>query len=161
MADPSLPRIAIALGDPAGIGPEIALKAALDARVRAICRPVLFGDRRALEVHALACGLASALAGVTRAKHGATDGGGVTLVERDQFGSEALRLGEVAAAHGRSALDSELAALEAALRGEVDAVVAAPQTESAIKLAGVEFDGYPTFVARCTGMPPEDDYLML
>ena len=39
-----LPRIAIATGDPAGIGPEIALKAALDARVRALCRPLLVGD---------------------------------------------------------------------------------------------------------------------
>jgi len=36
----SLPRIAIATGDPAGIGPEIALKAALDSRVRAACRPL-------------------------------------------------------------------------------------------------------------------------
>ena len=36
----SLPRIAIATGDPAGIGPEIALKAALDPRVTEICRPL-------------------------------------------------------------------------------------------------------------------------
>jgi 4-hydroxythreonine-4-phosphate dehydrogenase len=40
-------------------------------------------------------------------------------------------------------------------------VVAAPQTESAIKLAGIEFDGYPSFVARCTGVPPEDAFLMI
>jgi 4-hydroxythreonine-4-phosphate dehydrogenase len=48
----TLPRIAITTGDPAGIGPEIALKAALDPRVRKICRPLLFGDRGALEAHA-------------------------------------------------------------------------------------------------------------
>jgi 4-hydroxythreonine-4-phosphate dehydrogenase len=39
----SLPRIAITLGDPAGIGPEIAAKAAADARVKAACEPVLYG----------------------------------------------------------------------------------------------------------------------
>jgi pyruvate kinase len=48
----SLPRIAIATGDPAGIGPEIALKAALDARVSAACRPLLVGDPA---VVAIAC----------------------------------------------------------------------------------------------------------
>src|SRR6266568_1333211 len=64
-------------------------------------------------------------------------------------------------AHGESALDSAKAAIDAALAGEVDAVVAAPQTESSIKLAGIEFDGYPTFVARCTGVPPDDAFLMI
>ena len=56
-----LPRIAIATGDPAGIGPEIALKAALDARVRAACRPLLVGDPAAVEMHAKAAGLAPRL----------------------------------------------------------------------------------------------------
>ena len=41
-------RVAIATGDPGGIGPEISLKAALDPAVRAICRPIVIGDRGAL-----------------------------------------------------------------------------------------------------------------
>src|SRR5262249_59934370 len=53
-----LPRIAIATGDPAGIGPEIALKAALDPRVRGLCHPLLVGDPAVLEMHARAAGLA-------------------------------------------------------------------------------------------------------
>jgi 4-hydroxy-L-threonine phosphate dehydrogenase PdxA len=52
-------RIAISIGDPAGIGPEIALKAALDPRVREACLPVLVGDRRVLETHAALCGIAA------------------------------------------------------------------------------------------------------
>ena len=52
-----LPRIAIATGDPAGIGPEIALKAALDPRVRDLCRPLLVGDPAAIELHAQAAGI--------------------------------------------------------------------------------------------------------
>ncbi len=43
MSDPRRPRVAITVGDPAGIGPEIARKAAADARVRAACDPVLYG----------------------------------------------------------------------------------------------------------------------
>src|SRR5215831_17447464 len=56
-----LPRIAIATGDPAGIGPEIALKAALDARVQNLCRPLLVGDPAAVELHAHAAGLPASL----------------------------------------------------------------------------------------------------
>jgi 4-hydroxythreonine-4-phosphate dehydrogenase len=161
MPPASSPRIAIALGDPAGIGPEIALKAALDPAVRAICRPLLFGDRSVLEAHASACGLTTTITRVAGAPDATWSADGVTLVERKQFDAGELRIGVIAAAHGKSALDSARAAIEAALAGEVDAVAAAPQTERAIKLAGVEFDGYPTFVARCTGTPPHDAFLML
>ena len=56
-----LPRIAIATGDPAGIGPEIALKAALDARVTAACRPLLVGDSAVVELHAQAARLSPQL----------------------------------------------------------------------------------------------------
>src|SRR6185436_10016131 len=47
------------------------------------------------------------------------------------------------------------------LAGEFDAVVAAPHTEAAVHAAGIEFDGYPSFVARVAGLPPEDGTLML
>src|SRR6185503_14424007 len=45
------PKVAIATGDPAGIGPEISIKAARDPRVTAICQPVLFGSREVLAMH--------------------------------------------------------------------------------------------------------------
>jgi 4-hydroxythreonine-4-phosphate dehydrogenase len=47
------------------------------------------------------------------------------------------------------------------MAGDFDAVVAAPHTESAIHAAGVDFDGYPSFVARVAGLAPEDGILML
>ena len=148
MTPPSKPRVAIALGDPAGIGPEIALKAALDDSVRAICDPILFGDPGVLVAHARACGLEESLHRLV-------------LVARHQLAPRELAIGKIAAAHGRAALDSARAAIAAALAGEVDAVIAAPQTEAAIKAAGVDFDGYPSFVARCTGVAAEDAFLML
>jgi len=157
----SLPRIAISTGDPAGIGPEVTLKAALDPRVNKICRPLLVGDRGALEAHAAACGLAPNLRSVARAADATWNDGALPLVERRQFKPGELHIGAIAAPHGEAALDSAKTAIDAALAGEVDAVVAAPHTESSIKLAGIEFDGYPTFVARCTGVPPEDAFLMI
>ena len=140
------PHIAIAGGDPAGIGPEISLKAALDPEVLAICRPVVIGDRGVLEVHANACGVSLK---------------GISLVERKQLAPGELRLGEIHAAHGRAALDSVETAIRGALEGKYQAVVAAPHTESAIHAAGVEFNGYPSFVAKVAGLAPEDGILML
>ena len=142
----SLPRVAIATGDPAGIGPEISLKAALDPAVTAICRPMVVGDRAVLELHAKACRIS-----VDQ----------VSMLERSQFEKEKPQLGKVAAAHGLAALDSAETAIRAAMAGDFDAVVAAPHNETAIHAAGVAFDGYPSFVARITGLPPEDGILML
>jgi 4-hydroxy-L-threonine phosphate dehydrogenase PdxA len=51
--------------------------------------------------------------------------------------------------------------VRAALSGKVQAVVAAPHNETAIHQAGIEFDGYPSFVARLCGLAPEDGILML
>lgn len=140
------PKVAIATGDPGGIGPEISIKAALDERVRAICDPVLIGDRGALEGHAKACGLSLKE---------------VCVAERQQLRTGELKIGEISPAHGRAALDSARAAIEGALGGEYEAVVAAPHTETAIHAAGFEFDGYPSFVARTAGLAPEDGILML
>ncbi len=157
----ALPRIGIALGDPAGVGPEIALKSALDPRVTRIARPVLFGDPRAVAAHAAACGVTAAVRTFPEAAQVAWTDDGVPLVALDHFGADRLEIGEVRPAHGRAAVDAARAAIAAALAGHVDAVVAAPQTELAIQQAGIEFDGYPSFVARCTGVAPEDAFLML
>ena len=142
----TLPAVAIATGDPAGIGPEISLKAALDPAVRAMCRPLVVGDRGVLQTYADLCGISLK---------------DVSILERTQLKPGELKIGQMSAAHGLAALDSARAAIEAALAGKVSAVVAAPHNETAIHAAGIEFDGYPSFVARTTGLPPEDGILML
>ena len=153
------PKIAISLGDPAGIGPEIAAKAAFDPRVRAVCRPVLVGDRRVLEAHAKACGFSADVAIVTADTLGQSDK--VELLDIDVLHGEPLRMGEISALHGQAAVDAAGTAIDLAMAGKVDAVVAAPQTEMASHMAGIHFDGYPTFVAKRTGTPTEDAFLML
>ena len=132
------PRVAIATGDPAGIGPEISLKAARDPEVLAICEPTLFGAREVL------------------AMHGAVDGVRIREVKQTR-----PTLGSVHPEHGRAALAAAEAAIRGALAGEYDAVVGAPHTETAIHAAGIAFDGYPSFVARVCGVPPDEAVLML
>jgi 4-hydroxythreonine-4-phosphate dehydrogenase len=154
----SLPRIAIALGDPAGIGPEIALKAALDARVRRVARPVVVGDPHVLAMHAALCGLAPRLVAFHTAAEIRWEADGIPLLA---VAADPPVLGEVRATHGRAAVEAARVAIAAALAGHVDAVVGAPHTERAIAAAGIAFDGYPSFVARCTGVAADDAFLML
>ena len=131
-------KVAIATGDPAGIGPEISLKAARDPRVLAICQPVLFGARDVLAMH-----------------------GAVDEIEIREVKQARPRIGSVAPAHGKAALAAAEAAIRATLAGEYAAVVGAPHTETAIHAAGIAFDGYPSFVARVCGLPADDAVLML
>ncbi len=157
----SLPRIAIATGDPAGIGPEIALKAALDARVTALCRPLLVGDPAALELHAKASGLTPRFNVVAKVGDADWSNGAVNLLDASEGANTPVTFGKVDAAYGRASLASARRAIHTALAGDVEAVVAAPQTERSIQAAGIAFDGYPSFVARETGTPVNDVYLMI
>jgi 4-hydroxythreonine-4-phosphate dehydrogenase len=157
----SLPRIAIATGDPAGIGPEIALKAALDARVQALCRPLLVGDPAAVQRHAKAAGLAPPLHIIASAGDADWSNGAVNLLDAGDGTNTPVVFGKVDAAYGRASLAAARRAIQCALSGDVEAVVAAPQTERSIAAAGIAFDGYPSFVARETGTPVNDVYLMI
>jgi 4-hydroxy-L-threonine phosphate dehydrogenase PdxA len=102
--------------------------------VRALCEPVLVGPANVVK------------------------GTGIPVVETAPC---ELRVGEIRPEHGRAALEAARTAIHGALAGDFHAVVAAPHSEAAIRAAGMEFDGYPTFVARCTGVAPEDAILVL
>lgn len=155
------PVIAIAIGDPAGIGPELSLKTALDPAVAEICRPVLVGDPTVIARHAEACGLSAELCIVDRLSEIDWARRGLPLLAVRSNEAAELAFGSASAASGRISLAAARAAIQAALKQDVDAVVAAPQNQTSIALAGIEFDGYPSFVARETGLGIHDVYLML
>jgi len=88
----SVPRIAITTGDPAGIGPEIAEKAAADPRVRAVCDPLIYGAARAFPPGVLSAGAGrAAYATIVRAVRDA-QAGGVQAVATAPLNKEALAL---------------------------------------------------------------------
>jgi 4-hydroxythreonine-4-phosphate dehydrogenase len=163
--EPIMPRhkatIAISTGDAAGIGPEVALKAALDVGVRTACYPLLVSDPDLIERHAKACGIKAHLKVIERIGDADLTDPRLNLLACVQPDAARLDFGVTDPASGRASLAFARRAIQAALAGEVDAVVAAPQNETAIALAGISFDGHPSFVARETGSDPDDVYLML
>jgi 4-hydroxythreonine-4-phosphate dehydrogenase len=153
------PIIAIATGDPAGIGPEISLKAARDPAVAAACRPILVSDAALLERHAEACGITVALAPVNGVADAQWTAGQVPVLACPQ--PDPIEVGKTSAAAGRASIAFCRAAVQAAMAKQVDAIVAAPQNETSIAMAGIPFDGHPSFVARETGTPDEHVFMML
>jgi 4-hydroxythreonine-4-phosphate dehydrogenase len=151
----------VATGDPAGIGPEVSLKAVRDSAVRAACDPILVSDASVMARHAQACGIAVSFKPVERIADAEWSGDAVNLLACPQPDAAALAFGINDAASGRASLAFAGAAIKAALAGEADAVVAAPQNETSVALAGIPFDGHPSFVARQTGTDADDVYLML
>ncbi|RRH85549.1 4-hydroxythreonine-4-phosphate dehydrogenase [Variovorax beijingensis] len=141
-------QLALAAGDPNGIGPEIALKAlaALPEADRACL--TLYGPASVFERTAAQLGMATLLHGVR-------------LVSTGELPASAAVPGRIDAAAGVSAIASATAALQACRRGEVDAVVACPHHETAIHQAGIAFSGYPSLVARVCGVPEESVFLLL
>jgi 4-hydroxythreonine-4-phosphate dehydrogenase len=152
-------KIALPIGDPAGIGPEICLKAALDHEVRGACRPILIGDAAIIERHAALCGLPARLRALARIGDADWSDGRVNVLNCAQ--PEVIPLGAVSAAAGRASIAFCGAASKAAQANDVDAVVAAPQNETSIAQAGIAFDGHPSFVARQTGTAENAVYMML
>src|SRR5262249_21982298 len=153
--------IAIATGDPAGIGPEISLKAALDAAGRPPCRPLIVSDPPLLKRPPQLCAIAAAFNVIARSTDADWTQDAVNVLDCSQGDLAALDFGTAAAPAGRAALAFAGTAIKLALAREVDAVVAAPQNETSIALAGISFDGHPSFVARETGSDKNDVFLML
>jgi 4-hydroxythreonine-4-phosphate dehydrogenase len=141
-------KIALPVGDPAGIGPEIVLKAALDPAVRTACDPVLVGDPALFERHAKSCGIK-------------VDFSQISVLACPQPETASLGFGVVSPVSGRASIAFCAAAVKAAMAGDVGAVVAAPQNETSIAQAGITFDGHPSFVARQTGTDENGVYMML
>jgi 4-hydroxythreonine-4-phosphate dehydrogenase/1,2-dihydroxy-3,5-cyclohexadiene-1,4-dicarboxylate dehydrogenase len=139
-------RIAVSLGDPNGIGPEIVLKAIDALRGEDRLRMTVFGPRAALERAAAATDLAALLPSIDLRPVGDVP---------------ALKWGEISAEAGASTVAAATAAIRACQAGEFDAVVAGPHHETAIARAGIPFSGYPSLLARTCGQSEDRVFLML
>lgn len=142
--------IGIVLGDPHGIGPEIALKAACALAAQpGAPRPVLIGDAYIVDHYAELAGLSSDL----RARYRVVD---VGALRREDW-----RPGQVDAKAGAATVQYVEAAVRLWRTGEVAAIAAGPHSETAINAAGIRFSGYSGLLADLTGTPREQLFLML
>ncbi len=140
-------RIAITMGDPAGVGPEICLRALADVELNNECQMIVFGDADVLERCASATGLAA-----PRLVLGVNDSfesmDASCVIDLQCIDAEHVVIGEVTAASGRASYDYIETAIEAALAGKVDAVTTAPINKEAFRSAGIHYPGHTEIFAE-------------
>ncbi|MDD5705160.1 MAG: 4-hydroxythreonine-4-phosphate dehydrogenase PdxA [Kiritimatiellae bacterium] len=146
------PSIGITMGDPAGVGPELVLRALHDPEVRATVHPVIYGSRSLLRRVAAAAslpwpqGLRTVAAGAARPAAKAT----VPWLY-DTPVSEPIEPGRAQASCGRLAAGWIEAAVCDALAGRLAAVVTAPICKAALHAAGINYPGHTEMLAALTG----------
>jgi 4-phospho-D-threonate 3-dehydrogenase / 4-phospho-D-erythronate 3-dehydrogenase len=144
MKQPRLPRIAVTLGDPAGIGPEICLRLLGDAALARLCTPIIFGD----------AGVLRRVADTLKLPFDApvvSDPGAVTapaVLDLRCVDAAAITPGRVDARCGDAAFRYVIAAIEAGLAGSVDAVATAPLNKEAMHAAGHKYPGHTEIFAE-------------
>lgn len=144
--------IALTMGDPAGVGPELCLRAAADPHVLSLCRPVIFGDRPLLERVTAAAGVPPPPPAVTLEEWQArpTDDGPL-LIDCRALDAGAVEPGRVQPTCGRAAYTYIETAIAEALAGRVAGVATAPINKEALSLAGVPYPGHTEIFAALTG----------
>jgi 4-phospho-D-threonate 3-dehydrogenase / 4-phospho-D-erythronate 3-dehydrogenase len=148
----SRPLLAISMGDPAGIGPEVIVKALRDEAVFGWCRPLIVGDARILaRVQGLVTGEPLPIEQVRDPHAGRYAPGSLPLLDMQNADPRDCPLGRVGVAAGRAAVEYVLKGVELALAHQVDALVTAPLNKEAMNLAGFPYAGHTELLAEKCG----------
>lgn len=144
------PRVAITMGDPAGVGSEVVVKALANESVYSIVSPVVIGDAARLRRAAQICGIEVEVESVACPGDAAASRDRIQCIDLANVPSE-LPFGEVAAAGGEAAFQYIKTAATLASNNEVSAICTAPLNKEALHLAGHMFPGHTELLASLTG----------
>lgn len=149
-AQGQLPRIGITMGDPAGIGPEVVLKAVAEPEVRETCAPVIVGNAQLLAHTArtldLQCGYEIVRQGENLPEHIDQP----IIFHLDNINGP-IEPGIESGAAGKAAAGYIESAVELCAAGSIDAIATAPINKRALFLGGYGFPGHTEFLAHLTG----------
>lgn len=140
------------MGDAAGVGPEIIVKALSRADVAGRCRPVVIGDAARLEQAAAICRLAVKIRRVTEPSEAPPPAGIIDCIDLGLIPSD-LPFGRLSAVAGDAAYRYIEVAVRLAVDGRVDAICTAPLNKEALHAGGHTFPGHTELLAHLTGTP--------
>jgi 4-hydroxythreonine-4-phosphate dehydrogenase len=145
------PIIGITMGDPAGIGPEVVVKAVCGREVRRACHPLVFGSHPVILQAARWFSKRSAVRRILRAEEVRDPGDRIDVLHCTDLDHRAVRIGKINRVSGRMAADSVFCAAQFALADQIDAMVTAPLSKKGLHLAGYDFPGHTELLAFLTG----------
>jgi 4-hydroxythreonine-4-phosphate dehydrogenase len=147
----SKPIVAITMGDPASVGPEVAVKALTREEVWDCCRPIVVGDARVMAKAVDLVRAALVPRDITAPGDAHFDPAAPDLIDLANVNIDILELGRVSAVAGRASVDYIEKAVELAQAGQADAIATGPINKAALKAAGVPFIGHTELLAALTG----------
>ncbi|MEK6245766.1 MAG: 4-hydroxythreonine-4-phosphate dehydrogenase PdxA [Pseudomonadota bacterium] len=145
-----LPVIGITMGDAAGVGPEVVMKALARADAYAVCRPLVIGDARQLERAGRITGVGLAVFKVSKPGEAKFTRGTVDCIDLALLPAD-IPFGKVSAAAGEAAYRYIERSVKLALDGSIDAICTAPINKEALNAAGHRYPGHTELLAKLTG----------
>lgn len=146
-----LPRIGITMGDPAGIGPEIAIKTLMDPTLHLHCRPILVGEAAVFRQITAHLSLDIRLNIIDNVEDALFEEGLINIIDLKTADFSDLQWGEINATCGEASFQSVKKVIQLAMEGKLDATVTGPIHKKAIHDAGYSFAGHTEIYAHFTG----------
>ncbi|MFH1778251.1 MAG: 4-hydroxythreonine-4-phosphate dehydrogenase PdxA [Candidatus Omnitrophota bacterium] len=147
------PRIAITIGDPAGIGPEIVVKSLLSNKITKKTDILMIGDLRIIHNANKRMGGKLKFEAVSRVNEQKTSSDKIKVLDLANIAPARVRVGFIDKYCGQASLDYVLQAVELARAGVIDAIVTAPISKEAINIAGFKYAGHTEILAEKLALP--------
>ncbi|WP_207720137.1 4-hydroxythreonine-4-phosphate dehydrogenase PdxA [Flavobacterium undicola] len=144
------PILGITMGDPASIGPEVAVKALLDSTIYEVCQPVLVGEADVFEQAIQFCGLDLKINRISKIADAKFEKGTADVFDLNYMNIADLKMGEITAEAGDVAFRTVVKNIELALAGEIDGTVTGPINKESIQKAAHVFAGHTEIYAHYT-----------
>lgn len=153
-----LPVIGITMGDPAGIGPEIIIKALGDREIYNICRPVVLGDSEVLSSTISKASQNMSLHTITSPSEAEAVQGRIDLLAISGLRAQAVLPGKPIVEGGNAMVEYVIKAVDMCMNGLLGAMVTCPISKVLMHRAGYLYDGHTQLIARLTNT---DAYVMM
>ncbi|MBU2552286.1 MAG: 4-hydroxythreonine-4-phosphate dehydrogenase PdxA [Proteobacteria bacterium] len=142
------PILGVSLGDPAGVGPEVVVKALAEPEVHQYCRPVIIGDLNAVTRAIKRAGLDLGVRLLSSGEEPEAGPGFVQIMPVSDLGPDDIRPGRPTPAGGKAAARYIETGARMALAGRIHGLVTAPISKEALNRAGYAFPGHTEMLAH-------------
>jgi 4-hydroxythreonine-4-phosphate dehydrogenase len=145
------PLLAITMGDPAGVGPEVTVKALAGGDLYDVCRPLVIGDAGVLRAAAEVCGVATPIRPHADAAAATFAPGGIDVLDLGNVDPGAWQWGRLSATAGKASMEYVVRAMDLTDSGQAAGIVTAPINKEATTLAGHTDLGHMELFGRVYG----------
>ncbi len=142
--------IAIPMGDPAGIGPEITAKSLANEEIYNMCKPVVVGDAKVFEKAIEIVEKDLKVNVISKPSEGKYEFGTVDVIDLNNINMDELVYGEVQAQCGKAAFEYIKTSVDLAMNDEVKALATTPINKESLKAAGVPYIGHTEMLEDLT-----------